>query len=223
MRFLLVEDNQRLSCAIKNRLSMDGHIVDDVSDVHTAETMLDVATYDMILLDLMLPDGDGMDFLRKIRREDDLTPVIVITAKRELSDRVNTLDVGADDFVVKPFAFSELEARCRAVLRRKRGDAKNMLRLGDACFDMLDGTLTINGEAVTLRNQELRLFEALFSAPNRVFSKSYLVDRLFSFGDDGSENAIEVYVGRLRKKLLKSKIEVETVRGRGYRLVCRAS
>lgn len=220
MRFLLVEDNERLSAAIKSRLSIDGHIIDIVSDIHSAETMLGIATYDMILLDLMLPDGDGTKFLKKIRRENNITPVIVITAKRELSDRVDTLDVGADDFVVKPFAFSELEARCRAVLRRKRGEAKNVIQIGDVSFDALDGILTINGKDVMLSNQELRLFEALFSAPDRIFSKAYLVDRLFSFGDDGSENAIEVYVGRIRKKLQDSKLEVETVRGRGYRLVC---
>lgn len=218
MRFLLVEDNKRLSKAVATRLELDGHVVDDVSDIDTAETMLGIAEYDMILLDLMLPDGSGSDFLRRLRSRDNGTPVIVITARTELTDRVDTLDLGADDFLVKPFAFPELQARCRAVLRRKRGRSVNVAKLGNVVFDILDGTLTVNGQVVTLRNQELRLFEILFCAPQRIHSKAHLVDRLFSFGDSGSENAVEVYIARLRKKLRGSDLRLETLRGRGYRL-----
>jgi len=218
MRFLLIEDNKKLSCAISERLQLDGHVVDSVADISGSQAMLSIAKYDMILLDLMLPDGDGRDLLKSIRRRGDNSLIIVITARSELTNRIETLDAGADDFIVKPFAFAELEARCRAVLRRRRGDATNKTKLGNVEFDILDGNLTVNGKPTSLRNQELRLFEALFSNPGRVKSKSFLLDRLFSFGSDGSENAVEVYVGRLRKKLVNSNLCIETVRGRGYRL-----
>ncbi len=220
MRFLLIEDNKGLSRAITERLELDGHIVDGVSDVSTANTMQNLTSYDMILLDLTLPDGDGREVLKHLRNIDDPTPVIVITASREISERVKTLDLGADDFLVKPFDFAELEARVRAVLRRKRGDARNQVQIGNVSFDQLDGTLTIDGKPVPLRTQELRLFEALVDAPDRVQSKEHLMDRLFSFGDEGSSNAIEVYIGRLRRKLEPSNLKIETVRGRGYRILC---
>ncbi|WP_170766370.1 response regulator transcription factor [Ruegeria lacuscaerulensis] len=220
MRFLLIEDNKGLSQAITERLELDGHIVDGVSDVSSANTMQNLTSYDLILLDLTLPDGDGREVLRHLRNINDLTPIIVITASREISERVKTLDLGADDFLVKPFDFAELEARVRAVLRRKRGDARNQIEIGNVSFDQLDGTLTIDGEPVTLRTQELRLFEALVDAPDRVHSKEHLMDRLFSFGDEGSSNAIEVYIGRLRRKLEHSNLKIETVRGRGYRILC---
>lgn len=218
MRFLLIEDSDRLSKAILERLELDGHVVDSVDDIASAEAMLSSTSYDLILLDLMLPDGSGRDLLAAIRRNDNNSPVIVITARSELTDRIETLDAGADDFLVKPFAFSELEARCRAVLRRKRGEATNRIELGNVEFDMLEGSLRVAGKSTALRNQELRLFEALFSAPGRVQTKSFLLDRLFAFGSEGSENAVEVYIGRLRKKLAKSNLKIETVRGRGYRL-----
>ncbi len=221
MRFLLIEDSKKLSSAISERLELDGHVVDSVGEVAAAEAMLSTTTYDMILLDLFLPDGHGRDLLTSIRRKDNNSPVIVITARSELTDRIETLDAGADDFIVKPFAFAELEARCRAVLRRRRGNATNRTALGNVEFDMLEGTLSVEGRSTSLRNQELRLFEALFSAPGRLQPKSFLLDRLFAFGSEGSENAVEVYIGRLRKKLAKSNLQIETVRGRGYRLnVC---
>ena len=221
MRLLLIEDNKRLSNAISERLALDGHVVDSVGDVVTAEAMLSSTKYELILLDLTLPDGHGRELLASVRGKGNNCPVIVITARSEITDRVETLDAGADDFIVKPFAFAELEARCRAVLRRKRGESTNKTALGNVEFDTLEGTLNVAGRTTSLRNQELRLFESLFAAPGRVQSKSFLLDRLFSFGSGGSENAVEVYVGRLRKKLANSNLQIETVRGRGYRLnVC---
>lgn len=220
MRFLVIEDNIKLCGAVAQRLQLDGHIVDEVHDICAAEAMLAITSYDMILLDLLLPDGDGREFLQWLRRSEKDEPVIVITACRELSDRVGTLDKGADDFLVKPFAFSELEARCRAVLRRRMGESTNVVKHGNIEFDILDGTLKIADNTILLRNQELRLFEVLISAPNRTHSKAHLMDRLFSFDGEGTENAIEVYVGRLRKKLKTSNLLIETVRGRGYRLLC---
>ncbi|RED13974.1 response regulator transcription factor [Pontivivens insulae] len=218
MRFLLVEDNQGLADAIVARLELDGHVIDHAADLDTAAAFSDSTDYELILLDIMLPDGDGRTFLKDHRARQTETPVIVLTARSEVSDRVNLLDLGADDYLTKPFDFSELEARVRAVLRRRRGAASNHIRLADLGFDPLSGTLSIAGKTTQLRNKELRLLEVLIAAPDRNFSKAKLVDRLFSYDDDVSENAIEVYIGRLRKRLEGSGVAIVTTRGVGYRL-----
>ena len=219
MRFLLVEDNVQRSKAVADRFTRDGHAVDQAYDIASAKDCIKVANYDLILLDIMLPDGDGRDFLKEHRRSENRTPVIVLTARSEISDRVGLLDLGADDYVTKPFDFSELEARCRAVLRRQGGAAHNIREFEGVILDSTEGTLKFNGNEQSLRNRELRLLEVFFISPGQIFSKSHLMDRLFSFADDISENAIEVYVGRLRKKLENSSAKIETVRGLGYRLV----
>lgn len=218
MRFLLIEDTEDLASAVVARLSLDGHVVDHASDLETAWDFAATMSYDLILLDIMLPDGDGRSFLARHREKHLRTPVIVLTARSEVSDRVGILDLGADDYMVKPIDFSELEARCRAVLRRRGGEARNLLTLGDLGFDSLSGTLKVDGKDVQLRNRELRLFEVFINAPGQIFSKSALVDRLFSYDEDVSENAIEVYVGRLRRHLKPSAVRITTVRGLGYKL-----
>lgn len=218
MRFLLIEDNRQLAEAVVDRLGLDGHAVDLAMDLETAESALAGTEYDLILLDIMLPDGDGRDFLRSHRDGNQTTPVIVLTARSEVSDRVGMLDLGADDYITKPFDFSELEARCRAVLRRRDGAVSNEKRFGDAIFDPLAGTLRVADRTQQLRNREMRLLEVFFAAPERIYSKPHLVDRLFSFSEEVSENAIEVYVGRLRKRLEGSNVKIETVRGVGYRM-----
>jgi two-component system response regulator TctD len=166
----------------------------------------------------MLPDGDGRDFLRQHRAGNGTTPVIVLTARSQVSDRISLLDLGADDYVTKPFDHAELEARCRAVLRRNAGTAQTIKHLGDVAFDPVAGVLTVGAATLSLRNKELRLLEVLFNAPGQIFAKQKLVDRLFSYDDDVSENAIEVYIGRLRKHLEGSQLRITTHRGLGYRL-----
>lgn len=218
MRFLLVEDNPGLASAISDRLHMDGHVVDHAPDIQRAEEFANTGEYDLILLDIMLPDGDGRDFLNHHRSQHNDTPVIVLTARSEVSDRVGVLDLGADDYITKPFDFAELEARVRAVLRRRSGAGQNQKRFGDLVFDRLAGTISIGAGQVSLRNKELRLLEVLLASPGKIFSKAKLVDRLFSYDEDVSENAIEVYVGRLRKHLRGSSVEIATVRGLGYRI-----
>ncbi|WP_425044736.1 response regulator transcription factor [Primorskyibacter sp. S87] len=218
MRYLLIEDNPSLANAVLGRLTMAGHVVDHADTLEQAADYMAVGSYDLILLDIMLPDGDGRDFLERHRAASDATPVIVLTARSEVSDRVGVLDLGADDYITKPFDFSELEARCRAVLRRQGGTARNLQTLGDVRFDSLAGTLEIDGKVIHLRNRELRLFEVFAGAPEQIFSKSKLVDRLFSYDEEVSENAIEVYVGRLRRHLRGSQVQIATERGLGYRL-----
>lgn len=218
MKFLLVEDNQELANAIGSRMRLDGHVVDHAPTLEDATAFVATGEYDLILLDIMLPDGDGRVFLKQHRASDLDTPVIVLTARSQVSDRIGSLDLGADDYVTKPFDHAELEARCRAVLRRKSGIAKTAVEIGGIVFDPVAGHLTVNGQAITLRNRELRLLELFLNAPGQVFSKQKLADRLFSYDDDVSENAIEVYVGRLRRHLGGSQMKITTLRGLGYRL-----
>lgn len=218
MKFLLVEDNQDLANAIASRMRLDGHVIDHAGNLEDAAAFVATGEYDLILLDIMLPDGDGRTFLEQHRASNLNTPVIILTARSQVSDRVGSLDLGADDYVTKPFDHAELEARCRAVLRRKSGNAKTTIEVGGVVFDPLAGHLTVRGEAVKMRNRELRLLELFLNAPGRIFSKSKLADRLFSYDEDVSENAIEVYIGRLRKHLSASKAKITTLRGLGYRL-----
>ncbi len=218
LRFLLVEDNAELSASVAARLGLDGHGVDRAATLAEAEDYLAVAGYDLILLDIMLPDGDGRDFLARHRQAQRETPVIVMTARAAVRDRVDALDTGADDYITKPFDFAELEARCRAVLRRKGGTAQTQRSFADLLFDPLGAHVTIAGETRDLRSREVRLFELFLNAPGRILSKEHLCDRLFSFSEPVTDNAIEVYVGRLRKKLAGSRARIETVRGLGYRL-----
>lgn len=221
MRFLLIEDHDQLARTVAERLALDGHAVDHAATLEGAGDYLAVASYDLILLDIMLPDGDGRDFLAAHRAGNSGdTPVIVMTARSDVADRIALLDSGADDYVTKPFDTLELEARIRAVLRRRAGHARPVIRHGDLTFDSLSATISVSGENAPreLRNREMRLLEILLSSPDRVHSKAQLTDRLFSAAEDVSENAIEVYVARLRRKLEGSSVRIETLRGVGYRL-----
>lgn len=218
MRFLLVEDNLELANAISSRMRQDGHVVEHAANLDDATAFVETGEYDLILLDIMLPDGDGRSFLKRHRESDLDTPVIILTARSEVSDRIGSLDLGADDYVTKPFDHAELEARCRAILRRKAGNFQTVVEMGGIVFDPVAGRLEVRGENVTLRNRELRLLEVFINAPGQVFSKQKLADRLFAYDDDASENAIEVYIGRLRKHLEKSALNITTLRGLGYRL-----
>ncbi len=218
MRFLLVEDNDDLAHSVATRLALDGHAVDRAARIADAEDCLAAASYDLILLDIALPDGDGRDFLVAQRRARRDTPIIMMTARAAVSDRVDVLDLGADDYITKPFDFAELEARCRAVLRRRGGALQTVRDYAGVTFNPLTATVSIAGETRELRSRELRLLEILLSAPERIFSKAQLCDRLFSYSEAVSENAIEVYVARLRKKLEGSAARIETLRGVGYRL-----
>jgi two-component system response regulator TctD len=218
MKYLLVEDNHELANAVCSRIGLDGHTVDHAAKIEDAIAFVQAVEYDLILLDIMLPDGDGRSFLKQHRAGKNDTPVIVLTARSEVSDRISLLDLGADDYVTKPFDHAELQARCRAVLRRKAGTSQATIKVGDVEFDPVGGYLTVKKNVINLRNRELRLLEILMNAKGQVFPKQKLVDRLFSYDDDVSENAVEVYVGRLRRHLEGSSVQITTLRGLGYRL-----
>jgi len=218
LKILIVEDTLELAHSLKSFFRLEKNQVEIAVDLEEAKHFVSVSHFDMILLDITLPDGDGRDFLRALRNSNNNVPVIVMTARSEISDRIDLLDIGADDYIVKPFDFAEIEARCRAVLRRHRGQDQLALSFGGVTLFPLMAELEKNGVRVSLRNRELRLLEIFFNSPDIIFSKDQLTDRLFSISEEISENAIEVYVGRARKKLIGSNTEIETVRGMGYRL-----
>ena len=219
MKILVVEDAEDFANSLKHSLELESNHVEIAGDLSIASDFVSVTHFDIILLDIMLPDGDGRDFLRTIRAKNNNIPVIVMTARSEISDRVDLLDIGADDYIIKPFEFVELEARCRAVLRRHSGQNQQSLNFGNVAVYPLTASIEFDDKKINLRNRELRLLEIFFNSPGILFSKDQLTDRLFLISDEVTENAIEVYVGRLRKKLAESTVTIETVRGIGYRLI----
>lgn len=218
MKTLIVEDTEELANSLRIFLELEKNKVEVASEISEATHLVSITHFDMILLDIMLPDGDGRIFLKKLRASNNNVPVIVMTARSEISERIDLLDIGADDYIIKPFEFSELEARCRAVLRRQSGQNQLALAFGNVELLPLLAVMKIGNNQITLRNRELRLLEIFFNSPEIIFSKEQLTDRLFSITEDVSENAIEVYVARVRKKMENSDIYIETVRGIGYRL-----
>ncbi|ACM04312.1 two component transcriptional regulator, winged-helix family (plasmid) [Cereibacter sphaeroides KD131] len=218
MRILLIEDDEVLGNAVADHVAEAGHMVDRAKCLSEADDSLAVATYDLALLDLMLPDGLGIPFLRKRRARGDSTPVIILTALDQITERIDGLNAGADDYLVKPFDLAELSARIGSVARRYGGNPNPVVRLGAFEVDLAARTIRREGRPVPLTAREWVLLEAFLARPNQVLSKAQLEERLWSFEAEIESNAIEVYVSRLRRKLDHSVIE--TVRGLGYRLGC---
>ncbi len=216
MRVLLVEDDTILGAAVRDQIRADGHSVDWVTRLDAAGDHLAIASYDLILLDLMLPDGRGIPFLRGLRIRGDVTPVIILTALDQISDRIEGLNAGADDYMVKPFDLSELSARLKAVARRYSGNPNPLIEIGDLAIDLAARRITRAGKPVAMTAREWVLFEAFVQRPGQLMSKAQLEERLYAFNDEVESNTIEVHVSRLRKKLGHEVIE--TVRGVGYRL-----
>ncbi|EJL02197.1 MULTISPECIES: response regulator transcription factor [Pseudomonas] len=217
MRVLLVEDAPGLGEAVREQITEDGHAVDWVQRLAHARNSVRAIPYDLILLDLMLPDGRGLDFLRQQRRAGDATPVIILTAQDQISDRIAGLNAGADDYLVKPFDLFELSARVAAVARRYSGNPNPQIRLGELQLDISARTVQVAGVCVDLTAREWALLEAFIQRPGALLSKAQLEERLYAFGAEIESNTIEVYISRMRKKLGRDLIE--TVRGMGYRLV----
>lgn len=216
MRILLIEDDAILASAVRDQIVSDGHSVDWVTRLDDARNHLGSAAYDLLLLDLMLPDGHGIGFLRDLRARGDVTPAIILTALDQLSDRIAGLNAGADDYLIKPFDLSELSARLNAVTRRYSGDPNPLVRIGDIDVDLAARSITRAGKKVDLTVREWVLLETFLHRPHQVMSKAQLEEKLYAFGQEVESNTIEVHVSRLRKKL--GHTIIETVRGLGYRL-----
>ena len=220
MRIFLVEDTHDVGEAICRRFQQAGHTVDWETDGQAASDILSFTEYDLVVLDVMLPGLDGFSILKKMRQSGSGVPVLILTARSEIDDRVGALDLGADDYLVKPFDFRELEARARVLLRRRAGgEATNLITCGDVVLDLSNRSVTVGRREVQLKRREMALLEILASRPGKVFSKEELLDRLFGFDEEVGENAVELYVGRLRKKLEGTTARIVTQRGIGYQLV----
>ena len=219
MRILLVEDDQSLGSAVRDHLAADGHTVDWVQTLADARHSVTTVPYDLILLDLTLPDGRGLDFLQSRRADGDATPVIILTARDQITDRIAGLNAGADDYLVKPFDLAELIARLNAVARRYSGNPNPLVEIGGLQVDLAQRTVVGRGGMIDLTQREWVLFETLVQRPGVLVSKSQLEDRLYSFDAEVESNTIEVYISRLRKKLGAGAIE--TGRGMGYRVARR--
>ncbi len=216
MRVLLIEDDTVLGAGVRDQIKVEGHSVDWVTRLDEAGDYLASAAYDLVLLDLMLPDGRGLPFLHDLRARGDVTPVIILTALDQISDRIAGLNTGADDYMVKPFDLSELSARLAAVARRYSGNPNPLITIGNLEVDLAAKSVRRQGKLVPLTAREWVLFEGFVQRPGQILSKAQLEERLYAFGTEVESNTIEVHISRLRKKLDKGTIE--TVRGMGYRL-----
>lgn len=217
MKLLLIEDEPSLNEALSTVLRAEGFAVDPVLTLSSASTAVRISTYDAVLLDLYLPDGDGMGWLAQLRASGNTTPVIIMTARDQVSDRIAGLQGGADDYVVKPFDVQELLARLGAVMRRAQGSASSWLQLGDMALDLQGRRVRVDEHAIELTAKEWAVLEKLASRPGRIVNKEALDQALYSFDDEVGSNTLEVYISRIRKKIGKQR--VETVRGLGYRLI----
>lgn len=215
MRLLLLEDDSVLGEGLRDFLIADGHVVDWCLRVGEAEALRS-EVYDALLVDWQLPDGSGLDWVRSLRRRDDATPVLILTARDLLNDRIQGLDTGADDYMVKPFDPEELVARIRAVRRRASGSARPTLKFGDVTLDLTGKTAHIHGVRTELTAREWSIVEALALRSGRLVSKTDLDALVLRSNSEVSSNSLEVHISSIRRKLGRDLIE--TVRGLGYRI-----
>ncbi|MSU90249.1 response regulator [Rhodobacteraceae bacterium 2CG4] len=218
MRIAVIEDNVALAKAIAYRLRDRGHAADVIHDGQEADAFLAGEGADMVVLDINLPGLSGLDVLRKLRARGNGAPVILLTARSETSDRVTGLDAGADDYLVKPFDMDELEARIRALSRRKNLDYGARERLGPLEFDRTSRQVTVHGVPLDLPRRELSTLECLLERRGRIVSKAQLTDHVYGVGADVDDTAIEPHVSRLRRRLAAHGIAIRTARGLGYML-----
>ncbi len=218
MRILVVEDNEALAAGLGKVLKGSGYAVDIVQDGVSADAVIATQSYDLVVLDLTLPEMDGLDVLRAMRGRHDNTPVLVLTARGALDERVRGLDLGADDYLAKPFDVSEVEARIRVLLRRSAGLGSAMAEYGPLTLDLNTRLLSCSGRPIDLPARELSVLETLMLSNSRIVSKQQIVELLSAFDEEVSDNAIEQYVSRLRKKLSPVGVTIQVARGLGYYL-----
>lgn len=221
MRILIVEDNHRLNNSLKMSLVEDGYAVDSAFDGEEGQDLAEVTPYDAIILDIMLPKKDGIEVCRDLRRQRVNTPILMLTARDTVDDRVLGLDSGADDYLVKPFALNELRARLRALMRRDSPDKTSMLAVGDLTLDPANHQVERAGRPIELTAKEFALLEYFMRNPGRLITREMAEDHIWNYDFEGTSNVVDVYVRRLRRKIDDPAVIklFETVRGAGYRLV----
>jgi two-component system, OmpR family, response regulator len=218
MQVLVIEDDTTLGHALQEFLADQGYAVDWLTDGATVAGALAAQPYDLLLLDLNLPGMNGLDILRQLRQNGNQVPVLILTARDGLDDRVAGLDAGADDYVTKPFDLPELAARVRAFGRRRTGQAQPLIEVGSLVLDTVGREVRVNKQRLSLSVRELSVLEMLMARMGRVVTKRQIVNSLSAWDADFSENAVEVYVYRLRKRLEGTGATIQTVRGFGYML-----
>ncbi|HEY8023822.1 MAG TPA: response regulator transcription factor [Burkholderiaceae bacterium] len=218
MRILLAEDDNVLADGLTRSLRQAGYAIDCVGSGTEADTALASHDFDLLILDLGLPKMSGLEVLRRLRMRNSRLPVLILTAVDSVEQRVKGLDLGADDYMAKPFALSELEARVRALTRRGAGGGPTVIKHGPLSFDQVGRTAYLNEQMLDLSAREVGLLEVLLQRTGRLVSKEQLVDHLCEWGEEVSNNAIEVYIHRLRKKIETEGVRIATVRGLGYSL-----
>lgn len=221
MRLLMAEDNIRLQDLVREVIHDAGYLVDIVGGVHELLSAVAIVKYDLLIIDLGLPDGDGIDAIRSLRARGTTAPILVVTAREGISDRIRGLDSGADDYLTKPFNSGELLARIRALLRRPPGMSEPILLAGPLQCHEASGEVLVNNSAVALRASERRLLTLLMRRPGGIVTRSVIEEALSEFGREVSANAIAIVVSRLRKAITvptAGRVRIETVRGIGYAL-----
>jgi two-component system OmpR family response regulator len=218
MKILIVEDDDAVAKSVSAALSQASFVVERCTAGLEAQNALERRAYDAVVLDLALPDIDGTEVLKKIRGEGNTTPVLVLTAKDSVESLVNGFELGADDYVTKPFDLIEVEARLRALIRRKHMAAGEEIRIGNLRFDTKGKRVFVREAPIDLGSRELEVLEILMLNAGRVVSKEQILQRISSLADELGTNAVEVYVHRLRKKITDSGLDLRTIRGLGYLL-----
>jgi two-component system OmpR family response regulator len=216
LRILIAEDDAIIADGLTQSLRHSGYAVDCVRTGSEADAALAVGQYDLVILDLGLPKLNGFEVLKRLRGRHSEVPVLILTALDAVSDRVRGLDLGADDYLAKPFALTELEARVRALTRRGPSGGSSLLQHGDLTYDQVNRVAELKGAPLDLSAREMGLLEILLRRAGRIVSKEHLVEHMCEWGEEISTNAIEVYIHRLRRKLEGSEVKIVTVRGLGY-------
>ncbi|MFM1869832.1 MAG: hypothetical protein RLY99_576 [Pseudomonadota bacterium] len=216
MRILLVEDDESLASGLASALARANHLVEHVNDGQKAVDAFNVGGFDMAILDLGLPKIDGTEVLKTIRQKNNHIPVLILSARDATQDRILGLDLGADDYLTKPFELDELMARIRVLERRQSGKSQNLLEMGHLSLDLASFTVKWKGELLDLQRREFTLIKKLVENPQQVFSRSQLEESLYGWGDGVESNTIDVHVHNLRKKT--SPDIIKTIRGIGYRI-----
>ncbi len=219
MKILVVEDDKVLADGLMTSMMQAGHAADWTDNGEEADIILSSQVYDHVILDLGLPHMDGLQVLERMRKRGIKTPVLILTARDAVEERISGLDAGADDYITKPFNLGELEARVRVLLRRGQCGGTNEICLGSLAVDTVGKKVTVGGRALDLSARELCILEVLLRNIGHVVSKSQILEKMYGWDEDVSENAIEVFIHRLRKKMDGADVSIRNVRGLGYSII----